>query len=323
MKNRNYCFTAYKLPEPTLDHIVYMIYGEEKCPDTGRLHYQGYVELETATRLNAVKTIFNDETLHLEKRKGTQQQAIDYCKKDGVFTEHGTPAKQGKRTDLKKIIDDNKTIEDVMDKEPQVYCQYRKGLQDIYARKTEITIPEIRPVIVCVYWGVTGSGKTYKARTENPDYYQMRYMNKGERAFFDGYRGQKTLIIDEFYGQIPYPLLLQLLDVYKLQVDIKGGTTWAQWNKVVITSNAPPAMWYPDQQYIDPLLRRITITQEFKKTYEEPEEEEKMDRPLTERPYKRARTELTDNIDNFVIDVLSDSDVCNAEPDNCVNQARV
>lgn len=323
MKNRNYCFTAFKKPEPTFEKIQYMIYGEEKCPDTGRLHYQGYVEFDNALRMGAVKTIFNDDTLHLEKRRGTQEQAIEYCKKDGVYVEHGFPTRQGRRTDLKKIIDDHKTIEEVMDKEPQVYCQYRKGLLDIYARKVEQRLQNIRDVKVYVYWGVTGSGKTYKAIMENQDYYQAMTVNKGDRLFFDGYKGQSTLIIDEFYGQINYAFMLRICDKYKLQVEVKGGTTWAQWTKVIITSNSPPQSWYPDQQNIDPLLRRITETVYFNKAYkDEDEEEEKLDMlpALVERPYKKQRTECTSDIANFTIECdLTE----NGENDNDVNQTRV
>lgn len=330
MGSRNYCFTSFKVPEPDMTKVTYMIYGEEKCPETGRLHYQGYVEFNKVQRMTGAKTIFGDDTLHLEKRRGTQEQAIEYCKKDLVFTEFGEPTKQGRRTDLKKIIDENKTIEDVMDKEPQIYCQYRKGLIDIFSRKVELQIPEIRDVDVHVYWGITGSGKTYKARMENPDYYQMRYINKGDRLFFDGYKGQKTLIIDEFYGQVPYALMLQLLDKYKLQVDIKGGTTWAQWTKVIITSNQPPQQWYSDIQYHgSPLERRLKNVVEFKKPYVVPEsdheEEEKMDQPLiliNSPPYKRQKTECTSELNNFVIDcTLSETE--NAENDNDVNQTRV
>lgn len=322
--SRNYMFTSFRSekPSPDFDKITYMIYGEEKAPTTGNPHYQGYVEFTSTQRIAGAKKIFNDDTMHFDKRRGTQEQAIEYCKKDGVFTEHGYPTRQGRRTDLKKIIEENKTIEEIMDKEPQIYCQYRKGLLDIYARKIEQRLQNIRNVEVYVYWGVTGSGKTYKAIMDNPDYYQMLTINKGDRVFFDGYKGQSTLIIDEFYGQIPYHYMLRILDKYKLQVEIKGGTTWAQWNKVVITSNAPPASWYPDLQNIDPLLRRINEVIYYDKPYqEEDNDDEKMDvPPLVERPFKRARTEITDDLSNFVIEC----DVTeNAEQDNNVNQARV
>ena len=211
-----------------------------------------------------------DDTIHFEKRQGTQAQAIEYCKKDGDFVEFGVPTKQGKRTDLENIVKECKTIVEVMDKHPQVYCMYRNGLKDIYAKKVEDSLPVMRNVVVEVYWGVTGSGKTYKALTENTDVYRLLYSQKSDRVNFDGYVGQKCLLIDEFYGQIDYPFMLCLLDKYKLQLHVKGSTTWAQWTKVIITSNSSPCMWYPNQQNIDPLLRRITSTVQFTQAYVAP-----------------------------------------------------
>lgn len=86
--NRNYCFTAWQLPVWNPEVMKYMIYGKEICPTTGRLHYQGYVELKSPSRVVACKKYFKDNTIHLEKRKGTRDQAITYCKKDGDFLEY-------------------------------------------------------------------------------------------------------------------------------------------------------------------------------------------------------------------------------------------
>jgi len=73
---RNYCFTSYSFPNsPTIDvkDVKYYIYQLEKCPTTGNMHFQGYIELTKVMRFTALKKIFNDNTLHIEPRKGTQQ----------------------------------------------------------------------------------------------------------------------------------------------------------------------------------------------------------------------------------------------------------
>lgn len=109
---RNWCFTSYIEPKPSYDEISYMVYQKERCPTTGREHYQGYVELTNKIRLNRVKEIFNDNTIHLENRKGSQKQAIDYCTKDKTRVEDckpvffGLPKNQGHRTDLDEIYED-------------------------------------------------------------------------------------------------------------------------------------------------------------------------------------------------------------------------
>lgn len=57
----------------------------EQAPGTGMLHLQGYVEFQNARRLSTVRywvAAYGMQGAHLEPRKGTPQQAWDYCKKD-------------------------------------------------------------------------------------------------------------------------------------------------------------------------------------------------------------------------------------------------
>ena len=60
-KLRNYCFTLHAETLPTLefpeDDVRYAIWQTEKCPETGRLHYQGYLELAKPMRIVAVKNL--------------------------------------------------------------------------------------------------------------------------------------------------------------------------------------------------------------------------------------------------------------------------
>jgi len=93
MTSRSYCFTSWKPITYTVtsdSDIRYLCYGIEICPETQRQHFQGYLELRKPLRIQGVKKILNDNTVHLEKRKGTRDQARDYCKKDGNFHEQGT-----------------------------------------------------------------------------------------------------------------------------------------------------------------------------------------------------------------------------------------
>lgn len=120
--SRNWCFTAFKKPNlvSTTD-IKYMIYQPEICPTTKKEHYQGYVELINACSMRTIKRILNDEQVHVEPRRGTQKQAIEYCKKEesrnGETFEYGTPKKQGKRSDLDEImidIEEGHTMKEIL-----------------------------------------------------------------------------------------------------------------------------------------------------------------------------------------------------------------
>jgi len=86
-------------------------------------------------------------------------------------------------------------------------------------------------------------------------------------VWFDGYDGDKVLIMDEFSPTlIRSSYLRRLLDVYRLQVPFKGGFLYALWHTVVITTNMAPWLWY---QYGDtdegrrPIMRRVTEIRRF------------------------------------------------------------
>lgn len=111
MSFKNWCFTAYD--DVTFDEelVKYIVYQDEICPKTKKLHHQGYVELHNKMRITGVKKrVFKSKTIHLECRKGTQDEAINYCKKlesavKNSLYEWGTKSRQGDRTDLESLCD--------------------------------------------------------------------------------------------------------------------------------------------------------------------------------------------------------------------------
>lgn len=84
---------AAKFCIPPQDNIKYYVYQRELCPETKRIHIQGYIEFSKVTTLkqalaslpNKMRDIghHTDYPFYpsLRKRRGTQQQAIDYCKR--------------------------------------------------------------------------------------------------------------------------------------------------------------------------------------------------------------------------------------------------
>ena len=79
--------------------------------------------------------------------------------------------------------------------------------------------------------------------------------------WFDGYEGQEDIIFEEYRGQLPYGMLLTLLDRYECPVQYKGGSIEFAPKRIVITSPMPPREWYDlcgPHDKIDQLLRRIT-----------------------------------------------------------------
>lgn len=235
--------------------MVYLIVGAEICPTTNKSHWQGFVVFKESKTMSAAK-IFLGKTSHLEMMKGTHKQAADYCKKEKRFKEFGTFPRQGKRNDLEEVVqmvNDGTDILAIAEQCPMQMIKYGKGILALKAMADQRLAPEWRDVNVTVLWGPSGTGKTRTAVESSPDYYIKDPSNK----WFDGYVGQKTLILDEFMPECcPWATLLRWLDGYKLQVETKGGTTFAMWTTVYITSNIPPDKWYKND--FAPLKRRIT-----------------------------------------------------------------
>lgn len=115
---------------------------------------------------------------------------------------------------------------------------------------------------VYVVNGDTGSGKTRSVYDEHGfrNVFKIGPPNQYKGAiWYDGYRGQDVLLIDEFAGWIGYRSLLQLLDVHPLRIPVKGGFTYAGWTKVYICTTKTIEQWYPRQIDLSELERRIKL----------------------------------------------------------------
>ncbi len=256
-KKRHWCFTSYLevLPVTFDKNIVrYCIYQREVCPETKKEHFQGYIEFFDGKRLLQVKSVLGE--CHLEPRFGSRTEAREYCRKKasaiaGSQFEFGEWREDSTRK--RKLCDMLRTdmsLKELIQETPHLYVLYHRGLEKLYARRKEEYARRFRKVTVDVLIGDTGCGKTKRA-TAGIDWFIMPC---SEKLWFDGYRGQKTLIIDDFYGGIKYAFLLRILDGHSLQLPVKGGFVWALWNKVIITSNAEPNLWY--KMGLTPALNR-------------------------------------------------------------------
>lgn len=268
-KFRNICFTLNNYTIENYERITkkfsdlcnYIVIGKEIGKESKLPHLQGYAELSKQTRFGTIKKWLNNA--HIEARKGTPKQASDYCKKDGDFIEIGKISNQGGRTDLKEFVSEvrnGKLNHDLIDSHTNIMCRYHKFANQIRTAKCEkMAIENHQKGIVSeVIWGKPGSGKTRSIYDlyDEKDVYAPDLSTSN--LWWDGYTGQKILLLDDFYGQIKYSYMLRLLDRYKIQLQIKGGFTYKAWEKVFITSNDPPELWYPNILKKSALKRRIS-----------------------------------------------------------------
>lgn len=65
------------------EHSVrYVVAGLETCPDTGRVHWQGYISTHNPVGLATIKGILDCEWAHMEQAKGSPLENRAYCTKE-------------------------------------------------------------------------------------------------------------------------------------------------------------------------------------------------------------------------------------------------
>lgn len=258
---RNFVFTVNNYTDEEYARIrdskiwSYVILGEE-IGEKGTPHIQGYGELVKRTRRETIHKFFNGRA-HCENRRGTQEEAIRYCKKEGIFSEVGDKGNQGARGDLDRIR--IAAVDDGMREVVRI-----GNLQQIRVAEKFLEYNEDqrdwKPHVTWL-WGATGVGKSRKARELTGD--DVYCKNTGTK-WWVGYDGHEDIIIDDFrdsWWDITY--MLGLIDRYAFQVETKGGQRQMRAKKIIITSAKAPRECYRNcGEAIDQLIRRLdTIEQ--------------------------------------------------------------
>ena len=151
---------------------------------------------------------------------------------------------------IQEKIDQGSTDVDIANEFFDVWVKYHVAFQKYRMLKTP---QRNHATEVVVLYGPTGTGKSRWAFEQYPDAYW-----KQRSQWWDGYNNHSTIIIDEFYGWLPYDLLLRLCDRYPLLLEVKGGQVQCVAQTIIFTSNNPIANWYTNVRNIDALKRRIS-----------------------------------------------------------------
>ena len=244
--------------EPLAKYLIF----QKEVGANGTPHFQGYCELKRRTRFPKVKAVI--PTAHIEPRHGTQAQARSYASKEetriagpfefGDFVENEPRS----RNDLKSFRDAiraGSSMEQLLDDFPTMVARYPKFITSVRSTLKHDIRLNLR---VELYYGAPGTGKTRKAFEDNSDLYVIPI---SDTLWFDGYDNQRCLLLDDFTGWMKLDHLLRLLDIYKVQIPVKGGFVHLSATKIVITSNKHPLDWYDWTKHGDvkyqALLRRI------------------------------------------------------------------
>jgi hypothetical protein len=188
-----------------------------------------------------------------------------YCKKDGDFIERGTPpktqeekgAQEKERWKRIRLAAEEGNFDEIDDKVRVLHYDKLKRIHNdaLHSRPLEDTVERME-----WYYGESGSGKSRKARTENPDAY-LKMCNK----WWDGYKDEDVVIIEDFDKK--HDVLIHHLkiwaDRYPFPAEVKGGVHKIRPKKIIITSNYHPKDIWETNADLEPILRRFKTT-EFK-----------------------------------------------------------
>lgn len=259
--------------------ITYIIVAAENHAD-GSPHRHVYMLLDKPIDINRRdmrmfdlrKNGTNEEFHPNIQGVGSPKDCITYVKKCGAWISDGIcPYKEVRSTKEKNELYKTTSLVDLVDKgEVSLFAlpQLKRAIE-IY--QNELLAHEHGTVKkVFWYYGETGSGKTRTAIQECENQGLDYWLSNADDKWFDGYTGQKAVIIDDIRASNwDFSRLLRLTDRTRILVPVKGGHVWWRPEIIYITAPGTPREVYSNHSTgesfdgIEQLERRICETREF------------------------------------------------------------
>lgn len=175
-------------------------------------------------------------------KDSTPQQAAEYCKKDGAFTEYGMcPESRNKHGgdatsdlwDVTKELAQEGKLDQIS---PKIYITHYRNLKQIKFDSNS-TPPEITKTCGVWIYGPTRIGKSTRARKEYPDFYE-KMINK----WWDDYDGEENVLIEDIDPTHDFMALFlkRYMDRFPFRVEVKNHTQMIRPKKIVVTSQYHP-----------------------------------------------------------------------------------
>lgn len=202
------------------------------------------------------------------------KDAIRYCKKYGQFITKGVcPFSDCVTTKEKNDLLKSKPLSELVeDGDVSIFKipQLAKAKQIIQNELLQNRKRDERPKVSWFY-GPTGSGKTREAVRIGEENFKGDYwLSNQNGSWFDGYTGQKCVIIDDIRSNTwDFSQLLRITDRYSFRVPVKGSFVPWRPEAIIITAPGTPSEVYSNHSTgetfdgIEQLLRRIDEQIEF------------------------------------------------------------
>ncbi|AXQ65767.1 MAG: helicase [Cressdnaviricota sp.] len=260
-KYRNFTITVNNPTEEDvtlLDTVPckYIVYGNE-VGESGTPHKQGTIIFKSQKTLSAaIKSL--PRRAHVEVCKHLFK-SIEYCKKDGDVIERGEPPKTKEdQGNMEKerwanfiSLAEQDRLEEIDPKDRVKHYRAAEYFRSEGAKKRRLEDTEER---MEWYYGPSGTGKSRKARSENPAAY-LKMCNK----WWDGYADEDCVIIEDFDKK--HDVLAHHMkiwgDRYDFLAEHKGGAKRIRPKKIIVTSNYHPKDIWTQVSDLEPILRRF------------------------------------------------------------------
>jgi len=271
--SKYWCFTSFVGQIQRPEDCTYFILQQEVSPTTTKDHWQGYVEFSTKKRRNLVGRLLGDEAAHLELRRGSAQQAADYCRKRDSRKQGTEPYEWGEISkpavnqmdQVARAVRNGASVSEIADEYSSAFIRYGRGILALKGI-TDARIPATyKPVKVWVLHGPTGTGKTrfvyeHAHRFHKGIYYPKTFSHNA--SWWENYVDQSLVVIDDFNGECPIHELLQLFGGYghNQAWPVKGASVRVVATEFIVTSNKSPDEWWPlcNPEHLAALKRRFT-----------------------------------------------------------------
>lgn len=283
IKSRSWTLTLWD--KEALEKLIattprYLVYAPEICPSTEREHFQCYAYYDRERHQTAMRKNFKGHDVQIARGSHAENRKyiVGPYSKDGKekpanpnAVEVGSIPEQGKRNDLRAFHEDikaGKRGRDLSVDHLESRAKYPKLEQTLINEEDEQRAiqmfkegftPEVH-----VRWGEPGTGKSrYVYEKHRPeDIYELNLGDGCQKSvWWDGYRGQEVILINDFDGELGWKYLLRLLDRYPFRMQVKGSHCWRLCKYIYITSNDAPERWYGHYRP-EPLMRRLTSVTE-------------------------------------------------------------
>lgn len=245
--------------------IKYAVLGKEICPSSGRRHLQYYIEFMYSMPRTCFQRRINNKCF-FQARYSTALSSSLYCKKgeqthdewdnehergpnyglNADYYEWGEMTRQGRPsviTDFCGKLEAGFSMRQCAKEDPDTFVRFHKGLREFYNLCVVTPRDGAEPPQVHVLYGAAGTGKS-RHMHERFDPQDTYFWNAGQGNWFDGYYGQKKVVLEEFRGQIPFAQLLAMLDRYRCKVPVKGSMMEFCADEICICSPTDPRLWY-------------------------------------------------------------------------------